>query len=364
VSPVLVGFIRKELVQSLRDVRMRLLIFVMPVVQLAIFGLALSTEVRNIRLAAVFEPGDVLARRVVERCFASKWFLPAAGGTGDPVDCIRSGKAEAVFVAPAGGLTRAVERGDKDAQLLVDGLNALRARGVEGYFQTIFRATVADWKRAPPPVFRLSARVLYNPMMETSVFLVPGVLAMVLAVVTVILTCMSLAREKEIGTFEAIVAAPLGNHEILLGKTLPYVLLGLVDATLVVATAVFGFGVPLRGPVWEMGLASVFFILTTVSLAVFISTFAENQQQAMMGGFLFLFPSVLLSGLMFPLENMPRGLYLLTYLDPLRYFITLARNIMLKGGEPSVVAGNLLGLAILGASTAVLAFKRFRQTLN
>jgi ABC-2 type transport system permease protein len=214
------------------------------------------------------------------------------------------------------------------------------------------------------PTLSLDVRVLYNPAMESSLFMVPAVMGMILCLVTIVLTSMSLAKERELGTFESIVSAPLENWEILLGKTLPYFLLGLVDALLVIAAGAFLFDVPVRGPLWLLAVSCVVFVTTTVSVGILISTIAAGQQQAMMGSFLFLFTAMLLSGMMFPVENMPPALRWAAYLDPLKYFITLMRHLLLKGGDARVVLGNLSALILMAAAVAALSARRFHQTLN
>lgn len=362
----LIGFLKKELSQALRDVRMRGVIFIMPMIQMIIFGLAISTEMKNVRLKAVYAPGDRVARRVEERALASKWFVPAKTEGNDQFHWIRSGQANAVLMVPSEGLTKTFERGEGQIQILVDAINAVRARGIERYFQAVIEEVALAENPAatkPPPV-SLDVRVLYNPSMETAFFMVPGVMGMLLTVLTVILTSISMSKEKEIGTFEMLISAPVKNWEILLGKTLPFVFLGMVVFPLVLSVAVFGFGVPIRGHLWQLFLVAFIYVCTAVSIGTLISTFAGNQQQAMMGGFLFLFPSLLLSGLMYPVENMPGALIWIAYLNPLRYFVTLLRNIMLKGGDYFVVWTNLGALVILGAACIWLSFKRFKQTLN
>jgi len=363
MNPTLKGFLRKELVQALRDPRMRVVLFLMPVIQMSIFGLALSNEVRNIRFAVAAAPDDTLAQQLRERAVASGWFR-LVHADGDPYRLVRSGRAEAVFIVPPGGLTRAVERGGARAQLLVDAANAVRARSVENYVQRILRRVLAEEGRGRPQALAFDVRVLYNPSMETAVYLVPGVLCMILCVLTIILTSMSLAREKEMGTFETLIAAPVSDWEILLGKTLPYIFLGMLDVPLVLAVAVFAFKVPLVGPVWQLGLASLAFVACTVSIGTLISTFAKNQQQAMMGGFLFMFPAIQLSGVMAPLENIPELIKPIIYLNPLQYFVTLLRTIMLKGGAPAVFWPNLLALVAMAGVSIALSVRRFRQTLN
>ena len=363
----ILAFIRKELSQSLRDPRMRLVIFVLPVIQLTVFGLAISTEIRGIRLAAVHSPQDAAARQLADRFYASGWFVPAAADGQDPYRLIASGRADAVLVAPTGGLTKALGRGPAGVQLLVNASNAAKARSVESYAAAIVAQAAAPYRRAgaePAAGIALDVRVLYNPAMESSLFMVPGVMGLILCLVTIILTSMSLAKEKELGTFETILAAPLRTWEILLGKTIPYVFLGLADAALILTAAVLIFGVPIRGPLWMLALALVVFVITTVGVGTLVSTIAASQQQAMMGSFLFLFPAVLMSGLMFPIENMPPAILWVAQLNPLKYFVTLMRDIMLKGGDTTVFAANLSVLAAMAVFAAALSYRRFRQTLN
>lgn len=366
MNPTLKAFIRKELVQTLRDVRMRVLLFGVPVLQMIVFGFALSTEIRNLKLAVFRAPSDCLAARLEADFYASGWFRRVQfSHDEDPMALMAAGRADAVLVAPAGGLARAAERGGGRLQLLVDASNTAKARVVEAYASNILAARAAkEYGAAAAPPFTLSMRVLYNPGMESSVFLVPGVMGMVICLITIILTAMSLTREREMGTFETIVSAPLSDGEILLGKTLPFVLLGLVVFSIVMLAGKILFDVPVRGPLWQLFLAAFVFVITTISVGTSISTIARSQQQAMLGGFMFLFPAILLSGIMFPVESMPAAIRGAAYLDPLFYFMRLLRSIMLKGGDPYIFWTNLGALALMAVLAAGLAYNRFRQTLN
>jgi len=195
--------------------------------------------------------------------------------------------------------------------------------------------------------------------------MVPGVLAMLLVLVTLTLTASSITKEKERGTFETLLAAPIGRAEILLGKSVPYMMLAFfAQLPLVLAVAHWGFGVPIRGTLWEMALASAAFIMCNVSLGVLVSTYAQNQQQSMLGTFLILYPAQMLSGIMYPLDNMPNWLYWITYFNPLRYYAVLIRNIMLKGGSPELFWPNIGGLVALTALLSTLAWRKFSPTLN
>lgn len=365
IDPIMAGFIKKELVQTLRDTRMRILLFVAPVIQLTLFGLALSTDVKNIKLAVVYKPNDTLCRQIEDRCYGSGWFIRPTD-SGDPLALVRSGKADAVLLAPEGGLTRAVGEGRGNLQLLLDAENIVKAQSAEGYVQSIVNETLAEQtgQPLPPPPVQFSVRYLYNPELNSAYFNVPGVLCMILLITTMVLTSSSIAREKELGTFESLIASPAKPYEILLGKTVPFVLLGLVEMFLVLAVAVFGFQVPMRGHIWMLAVAALAFVINTVSCGVLLSSFVQNQQQSAMFGFLFIFPAIQLSGLIYPIENMPWALKPFAYVDPVQYFVALLRNIMLKGGDPLLVGEYIGALVLMGALAIFVASRRFRQTLN
>lgn len=363
---IVLAFIKKEFAQTLRDPVMRVFLLVAPVLQLVVLGYAISTDFRNLRVAVQYEPSDVAARQLADKIYSTEWFVRVEAFNRDPYELLQSGKADAVLVAPLGGMTRALANGGESAQLLIDAQNATKARAVEAYLQTILAAFVKEKYPAARQggAVNFDIRVLYNPAMETSLFMIPAIMALIMALATVMLTSMSIAREKELGTFESIIAAPLTNTEIILGKTIPFIIIGFFDAIFIIAVGTGVFGMPMRGPVLLLALATVVFVCATVSIGTLISTIAKNQQQAMMGTFLFLFPSILMSGMMFPVENMPAALRVFAYLNPVKYFITILRNVMLKGNIPELYWPNL---AVLLAMTLVVVFvaaKRFRQTLN
>jgi len=367
VTRTLRAFLRKEFRQALRDPRMRLILFVAPMIQLTLFGLALSTDVKNVELWAQPTANDWILQHVVERSTQGDWFRPAAGyRQTDPFEQLRADRADAALVAPPGGLTRALGRGSAELQLLVDATNVIEARSVEQYLNHIAgRVVEEDMRiRRPESPLQFVTRVLYNPTLETSYFMVPGVMCMLLSITTIILTSMSLTREKETGTFEMLIAAPVSAMQVILGKTIPFFVLGMVQVPLILGVAVFGFGVPMRGSLLVLLLASAAYVCTTVAIGTLISTLARNQQQSTMAGFLFLFPAILLSGLMFPIENMPEVMKWASYVDPLTHYLALLRNIMLKGGDAGFVAGHVAILLAMAVVVVVASFRRFRTTLQ
>lgn len=355
----LLGFIKKEFLQTLRDPRMRILLFLAPCVQLTIFGVALSSEAKNIRLSLFGAPTDSTLQELHRKALASGWFIPAKTTVNDPFEQIQKGEADAVLVAPAGGLDRSLGRHEGRVQLLINATNVTRAQGVERYMESVLRSL---YPQSSPLQF--DVRVLYNPSMRSALFLVPGVMSMLVCLITILLTSMSITKEKEMGTFETLISAPVLPEEVILGKTVPFVLLGLSNIPLIVGVAVMLFDMPLRGSLWLLSLASLVFVCCTVGIGLFISTIAKNQQQSMMGGFLYLFPSVLLSGMVFPIENMPWVMRVFSYVNPLTYFIEILRNIMLKGGDLRLITVNiliLLGMAIIAITAS---WRRFKTTLS
>jgi ABC-2 type transport system permease protein len=359
INAVIKGFIKKEFTQVFRDPRMKGLLFLAPLLQLTLFGIAITNEVSHIKLATLWRGSNqYVLEQFEQKIYASTWFEKAILSESDqekalidPSFLFSSGQAEVVLMDDP-------QQGKDHIQALINGMNIIRAQGIESYLQSIFQS-----KHKAKAAIRFETRLLYNPTMETSIFMVPGVMCMLVCVITIILTSMSMAKEKEGGTFEMIIATPAKPWEIFLGKTIPYVLLGLIVFSLVFILAIFGFQVPMRGNAFFLFFAAFLFVCTTVSIGTLISSIAGGQQQAMMGSFLFLFPAILLSGVMFPLENMPAFLKILAWLDPINYFVVLVRNIMLKGGEHAVIMKNMSMLFIMSFFTVSYSIIRFRKTI-
>ncbi len=378
------GFIKKELVQALRDPRMRIMLLITPMIQMSIFGLALNTDMKNIKLSTRYYANDPLLRDVHRDAIASGWFLKAPSDPGIQAEGLtdfRKGDAEVALYAPEGGLTQWFENGRGRLEAVIDGSNLVRARAINGYLYNIFNraaatragmpystdfAETADVERGSSPRLPIffNIKTLYNPEQRTPYNLVPGVLCMLMCITTIMLTSMSIAKEKEMGTFETLISAPISVGEILLGKTIPFIIIGCINLPLVFGVAVVGFEVPMRGPYVWLALSTLFFLISTVAIGTLISTVSRTQQQAMMGSFIFLLPAILLSGVMFPLDDMPLILKGAAHLNPLMYFSVLLRNIMLKGGDHLVVLTYTGALALIAAACTSIAFKRFKLHLG
>jgi len=366
INPTLLGFIKKEFLQTLRDPRNRMLLFVAPAVQMMAFGFAISSDIKNVRLAVPVSHEDFMLNDIQRNALASGWFIPAKTPRLDPFESINNNEADVVLVPPPGGLSKSVINGKGEIQILINAMNVTKAQAIENYLKTIINTTIIADTNAPPAkmpiVFDL--RILYNPTMLSSWFLVPAVLGMIVCLITILFTSMSITKEKEQGTLETLIAAPISSTEILLGKSIPFIILGIANLPLTLGVAAIIFKIPIHGSLIILLLAATIFVCSTVSVGILISTICRTQQQSMMGGFMFLFPANLMSGLMFPVENMPPYMKIFAYINPLYYFTDLLRNIMLKGGEPTLVARNILILAAMAVILMLLSFSRFRTRMG
>jgi ABC-2 type transport system permease protein len=253
-------------------------------------------------------------------------------------------------------------------QILLDGTDSNTALVAAGYANAIVSRFSRDLaaRRAPPAQGSLDVRprAWYNADLKSKNYNVPGVIAIMVLVVCLLLTAMAIVREREIGTMEQLMVTPIRPAELILGKTIPFAIIGFFDMFLVTFVGVIWFDVPIRGSIPLLVLATAVYLLSVLGIGLFISTISRTQQQAMMATFLFFAPAVLLSGLMFPIENMPFAVQLVTYLNPLRYFLVIIRGIFLKGSGMAILWPQFLALFALGTSVVATSSLRFRKRLG
>jgi ABC-2 type transport system permease protein len=376
---------RKELIQALRDPRMRGMLILPPIIQLIVFGYAANLDVDVARIAWMDRDHTQESRALMSYFVGSGRFQIVAMPAGDAQmqRLLDHGDADAaVRILP--GFARDVERGrTTSVQVLVDGTNSNTASIVANYAtQAIGRYSneVLGKQQADRLVGRSQAsggplhanlpqldarpRVWFNPDLKSRNYFVPGVVVNIITLVTLMLTAMAIVREKEIGTMEQLMVTPIQPIELMLGKTLPFAMVGLFDVTLAVSVALALFHIPFRGSVWVLLLGAVVFLMTSLGAGLFISTVSRTQQQAMMSTFLFFQPFFLLSGFTFPIRNMPVAVQYLTFLNPVRYFLEIVRGIFLKGSGVSVLWPQLVALAVIGVSVLTMSALRFHKKLD
>lgn len=367
--------LRKEFLELLRDRRMWGILFVIPIVQTLVFGYAVTTDVEHVRTALLDFDRSSASRDLASRLTASGYFdiVANAGDARDARRLVDHGEVQVVLRIDS-GFERDLRAGRlAPVQILLDGTDSntagiaadYAARIVREYSREILAERAMRRRGAAPDATAVSvvSRAWFNENLESRNFYVPGVIAMLVTLITLMLTSMAIVREKEIGTIEQIMVTPIRKSEFILGKTVPFALIGFADVGLVSLVGIYWFEIPLRGSLVLLFASTALFLMSTLGIGLFISTVSSTQQQAMMSTFFYYFPAVLLSGFMFPIANMPEPVQWITYANPLRYFLIIIRGVFLKGIGADVLWPQMLALAAMGVATLWLATSRFRKTL-
>ena len=367
--------LRKEFIQIFRDPRMKPVIFVAPIIQLLVFGYAVTTDVKHVATAVFDQDNSVASRELVARFVHSGYFDMVAylDTDGQVRDVIDRSRAQAVLVMNKGFGDDVRSGRTASLQLIVDGTDSntagivlqYSAKIVGDYSQKILLTRFARLRGSThrPAQVELETRAWFNENLESRNFYVPGVIAVIVTLLTLMLTSMAVVREKEIGTMEQIMVTPITPMEFILGKTLPFALICFVDVILVTVVGVLWFKVPIRGSLPLLFFGTALYLMTTLGIGLLISTVSRTQQQAMMTTFFFFMPAILLSGLMFPIANMPTLIQWITYANPTRYFLVIIRGIFLKGVGADILWPQMVALAIIGLVTLLFTSRRFKKTL-
>ncbi|MFB3854618.1 MAG: ABC transporter permease [Vicinamibacterales bacterium] len=357
--------VRKELQELRRNPRLLPLLIVAPIVQLVVLGYAATTDVREVPIVVADADRSARSRELIERFRVSGYFrvVDVVTTTNEIDTYLEENKAWMALAIPTGYGRQVDDGAPVEVQVVADGSDANSTTAalayaqnlVAGYSQELLAAVRPPGAPVVGPV-DARVRVWFNPQLESRFFMVPGVLALLLLVITSVLASMGIVREKEIGTLEQLNVTPLARGELVVGKLLPYAIIGMADVMLVVAVAVYWFEVPLRGSLPLLLALSLVYLLSTLGIGLFVSSISHTQQQAMMTAmFFFLMPMIFLSGFVFPIENMPEVIQPFTYLIPLRYYLVIVRGIFLKGVGMEALWLDALLLLAWGLTVLTLA---------
>ncbi len=365
----------KEFIQVLRDPRMKALIFVMPVIQLIMFGYAVTTDVDHIKTAVCDLDKSPQSRALIERFTASGYFT-VVDNTDRPErlgELLDRGKATIAIQINRGFADELKSGRQAVIQTIVDGTDSNTGTVAMDYAQRITqefsraRAVPGELGQLAQPLttpIELRSRAWFNPDLKSRDFNVPGVIAVVVLLISLLLTAMAIVREREIGTMEQLMVTPIRSFELILGKTLPFVLISFIDVLVVTAIGVTWFNVPIHGSLTLLLFGAGLYLMSTIGIGLFISTISQTQQQALMSSFFFYLPAVLLSGFMFPISNMPEPAQWITYLNPLRYFLVIIRDIFLKGSGLDILWPQFAALAVLGTALLTISSLRFKKRMT
>ncbi len=365
----------KEFLQALRDPRMRFVIFLVPVFQTVIFGYAVNTDVQHVRMAIYDLDNTPESRDLTARFLKSGYFdlVEFVYRDNRALELIDRSRVKAILRMDR-GFGGALRSGRASpVQIILDGTDSNTAGIVLNYAGRIVASynehlqLVQTVRVSGLPVrfggIDLRSRAWFNENLESRNFYVPAVIANIVLIITMLLSSMAVVREKEIGTIEQIIVTPIRRGEFILGKTVPFILIGFIDVALITLLAAFWFNIPFRGSIPLLFVATALFLMSSLGIGLLISTISRTQQQAMMSAFFFIFPAMLLSGFAFPIENMPESVQWLTYLNPLRYYLVIIRGIFLKGIGISILWQQFLALFLLGGTILWFAISRFHKTL-
>ncbi len=358
---------RKEILHILHDPRTLVILFLMPVLQLIMFGYALNMEIQEVNLAVIDYARTPDSREIIRHFKGSRFFSPFYydGRASGADNLFKTGRADAALVIPA-DLDRRLQRDTEiPLQVLVDASDANTAILIRNYCSQV----IAEYNRSHSPgillPFEVRPTILFNPNMESAYFFVPGLIAMLLIMISALLTSITITREKETGTMEQILVSPVKAHQIILGKVLPYILLAFLIGAVILSIGVMLFGVPFRGSLPLLVLLTTLYIITALSLGLMISTVARTQQVAMMIALIAtLLPTIILSGFIFPIASMPRILQYVSYLIPARYYLLIVRGIILKGSDLWQLIQPVLFLTGISAGLLTVAIRKFSTNLE
>jgi len=373
----IINLIIKELIQVKRDPKLFRIVLIAPVLQLLLLGYAATLDVENISVA-VFDQDKTVTSRQIEEKLTSSGYLNIkyyVNNYDEIVELINKGKVLTAFVIPKDFEKKINRRETVQLQVICDGSDGNKAGIAVGYLQGIFSSFTSNILMDVRDKYGLKTinvgsitsevRIWYNPDLKTRNFMVPSVMALILVVTTTVMMSMGVVKEREIGTLEQLIVTPIKPYQLIIGKLIPFVIIGFIDFLIVASLMVFWFGIAVRGDFLFLLAASFVFILSTLGLGLFISTISKTQQQAMMVAmFGILMPMIYLSGFAFPIENMPKIIQYITYIIPLRYYITILRGVILKGTGFSNLWLETLIMFLMGAGLLILSSLRFRRKLE
>lgn len=363
------ALIVKEFLAVWRDKKSRFVLIVPPLLQLLVFGYAASFDVNHVATVIFNEDDGLPSRELIARFEGSPTFDVIGRITRESQIAEIVDPRQASLVIHVGPTFSRDIRANPPAkvQLIVDGRESNTALIILGYAGRIVadfnREWATDHGQSAPPA-RLVVRSWFNPNLESRWFFIPGIVALLTLVVTMVVTSLSVAREREVGTFEQLLVTPLRPFEILLGKAAPAILIGVAEGMLIVGVGVFWFDVPFRGDFGLLSLGLVVYVLSVIGIGLMISSICRTQQQAILGAFLFIVPAVILSGFATPIANMPEAIQALTLVNPMRYFLVIVRGIFLEGLAVDLVLRQLWPMIVIGLVTLAGAAVMFRHRLN
>ena len=363
-----IGFIKKEFYHIFRDKRTLFIVFGMPIVQILLFGFAITNEINNVNIAVLDHAKDATTKEIINKIAASKYFSLKQFVKNEAAikDVFKKGKIKAVMVFEPDFSKNLTKSQLAKVQVITDATEPNTAQTITNYVNAILQNYLKALNKNIKTPYQIitQTRMIYNPELKSVFMFVPGVMTIILMLVSAMMTSISITREKELGTMEILLVSPLKPYLVIIGKVVPYIFLSIINATVIVLLSIFVFGMPIEGSFFLLGLESVLFIITSLSLGILISTISATQQTAMMVSLMgLMLPTILLSGFIFPITSMPLVLQVISNIIPAKWFLIILKEIMLKGDGFSIIWKETLILFTMTLFFIVLSVKKFKIRL-
>jgi ABC-2 type transport system permease protein len=360
-----IGFVSKEFYHIFRDKRSMFILFGMPIAQIMLFGFAITNEINNVNIAILDKSKDTETQKIINKVSASPYFhIKQEISSESQIESIfKKGKVKAVLVFQNNFIKDLQTQKKAKIQLITDATDPNIATTISNYINAILQNYMQEVNQTDQAAYQIQTQtqLYYNSELKSVFTFVPGVMTVILMLVSAMMTSISITREKELGTMEVLLVSPLSPLQVILGKVFPYIFLSIINAIVILTLGVFVFGVPIEGSLLLLGLVSVLFIMTALSLGILISTISNSQQTAMMISLMgLMLPVIILSGFIFPLSSMPLPLQIISNIIPAKWFIIILKAIMLKGATFSVIWKEtviLLGMMVFFIALSIKKYK-------
>jgi ABC-2 type transport system permease protein len=364
-----IGFIKKEFYHIFRDRRSLFILFGMPIAQILLFGFAITNEINNVDIAILDHSKDATTEEIINKIAASKYFTVKQILTHEAeiATAFKSGKIKAVLNFEKDFSKNLVKEQRATLQIITDATDPNTANSITNYINAMLQGYQQEIQADIVPAYQIipETRMVYNPELKSVFMFVPGVMTIILMLVSAMMTSISITREKELGTMEILLVSPLKPFQVIIGKVVPYIFLSVINAAVIVLLSIFIFKMPVEGSLFLLGAESVLFIITSLALGILISTIAETQQAAMMISLMgLMLPVILLSGFIFPITSMPEPLQWISNIIPAKWFIIIIKGIMLKGVGLFFVWKETLILVLMTVFFIGLSVKKYKIRLE
>jgi len=363
------GFIKKEFYHIFRDKRSMIILFGMPIAQILLFGFAITNEINNVNIAILDKSKDTETQKIINKLSASKYFhiKEQVRSETEIKSIFEKGKVKAVLIFENDFNKNLQTDKESKVQVITDATDPNIANTITNYINAILQNHIKETNKTNIPNYQIDTQtqMYYNPELKGVFTFVPGVMTVLLMLVSAMMTSISITREKELGTMEVLLVSPLNPFQVILGKVFPYVFLSIINACIILLLSVFVFGMPIQGSLFLLAIESIIFIITALSLGILISTAADSQQTAMMLSLeALMLPVIILSGFIFPISSLPLPLQYISNIIPAKWFLIIVKAIMLKGVSISLIWKETLILIGMTAFFILVSIKKYKIRLE